>query len=59
VFRQQGLCRSYALAEDADLVERYRDAGVARVVFGLPPGKADEVLPVLDRWAALARQGRA
>jgi hypothetical protein len=43
------------VAEDAELVARYRDAGVARVVFSLPPAKADEVLPALDRCAALMR----
>jgi hypothetical protein len=46
----------FGVAEDADLVTRYRDAGVARVVFGLPPARADEVVPVLDRCAALMRQ---
>jgi alkanesulfonate monooxygenase SsuD/methylene tetrahydromethanopterin reductase-like flavin-dependent oxidoreductase (luciferase family) len=43
----------FGVAEDVDLVRRYRDAGVARVVFNLPPARADEVLPVLDRCAAL------
>jgi probable F420-dependent oxidoreductase len=46
----------FGVAEDAELVARYRDAGVARVVFTLPPAKADEVLPVLDRCAALMRR---
>ena len=46
----------FGVAEDADLVKRYRDAGVARLIFNLPPAKADEVLPVLDRCAALMRQ---
>jgi probable F420-dependent oxidoreductase len=46
----------FGVAEDADLVARYRDAGVARVVFNLPAANADEVLPVLDRCAALIRQ---
>jgi probable F420-dependent oxidoreductase len=45
----------FGVAEDADLVARYRDAGAARVVFNLPPAQADEVLPVLDRCAALMR----
>lgn len=36
-------------------LEERGDAGVARVVFNLPPAKADEVLPVLDRCAALMR----
>ena len=46
----------FGVAEDLDLIKRYRDAGVARLVFNLPPAKADEVLPILDRCAALARQ---
>jgi hypothetical protein len=44
------------VAEDVDLIRRYRDAGVARVLFNLPAAKADEVLPVLDRGAALMRK---
>jgi len=47
------------VAEDADLVARYRDAGVARLVFNLPPAKADEVLPVLDRCADVMRRAGA
>jgi probable F420-dependent oxidoreductase len=46
----------YGVAEDADLVRRYRDAGVARVLFNLPPAEPDQVLPLLDRAAALMRQ---
>ncbi len=45
----------FGVAEDADTVRRHRDAGVARVIFNLPPAKADEVLPILDRCAALMR----
>jgi probable F420-dependent oxidoreductase len=45
----------FGVAEDADVIRRYRDAGVARVLFNLPAAKADEVLPVLDRCAALMR----
>jgi probable F420-dependent oxidoreductase len=45
----------FGAPEDAGAIERYRDAGVARIVFNLPPAKADEVLPVLDRCAALMR----
>ena len=41
--------------EDLDLIKRYEDAGVARLVFNLPPAKSDEVLPILDRCAALIR----
>jgi alkanesulfonate monooxygenase SsuD/methylene tetrahydromethanopterin reductase-like flavin-dependent oxidoreductase (luciferase family) len=46
----------FGVAEDLDLIARYRDAGVARLVFNLPAAKADEVLPVLDRCAQLMRQ---
>src|SRR5207247_848528 len=45
----------FGVPEDRDLIERYRAAGVARLVFNLPPAKADEVLPVLDRCARLVR----
>jgi probable F420-dependent oxidoreductase len=45
----------FGVAEDADTLQRHRDAGVARVIFNLPPAKADEVLPILDRCAALMR----
>ena len=47
---------AYGVAEDADLVKRYRDAGAARIIFALAPAKADEVLPVLDRLAPLVGQ---
>jgi len=46
----------FGVTEDAELLARYRDAGVARIVFTLPPAKAEEVLPVLDRCAALMRR---
>jgi probable F420-dependent oxidoreductase len=45
----------FGVAEDRDLIESYRDAGVARVVFNLPAAKAGEVLPILDRCASLLR----
>ena len=48
----------FGVAEDADLIKRYRDAGVARLIFNLPSAKADEVLPVLDRCTTLMRQAR-
>jgi probable F420-dependent oxidoreductase len=46
----------FGVAEDLDLIKRYRDAGVARLIFNLPAAKADEVLPILDRCATLIRQ---
>jgi probable F420-dependent oxidoreductase len=48
----------FGVAEDLDLIGRYRDAGAARLVFSLPPARADEVLPLLDRCAELMRQAR-
>ena len=46
----------FSVQGDADLMKRYRDLGVARVGVSLPAGKADAMLPVLDRWAKLIRQ---
>ncbi len=43
----------YQVPEDIDLIRRYRDRGIDRVVFELPSAKADEVLPMLDRCAKL------
>jgi probable F420-dependent oxidoreductase len=45
----------FGVAEDRELIERYRAAGVARLVFNLPPSKAEEVLPILDRCTSLIR----
>jgi hypothetical protein len=42
--------------EDPDLLQRYRDLGVVGVNFPVPPANKDEVLPVLDRLAALKRR---
>ena len=42
-------------AEDVDLIKRYRDLGVNRVSTSLPSEKAETILPVLDRWAAIIR----
>jgi hypothetical protein len=42
--------------EDPDMLKRYRDLGVARVNFPVPPAKSDEVLPILDRVAKLRQQ---
>ena len=49
----------FGVAEDADAIARYRDAGVARVIFTLPSAKADEVLPVLDRCATLVQKAQS
>ncbi len=42
--------------EDTEALKLYRDLGIARVRVGLSSDKADVVLPVLDRLAALMRQ---
>ncbi len=49
----------FGASEDLDRLRRYRDLGVARVVVSLPSARADEILPVLDRWAALIERVRA
>jgi probable F420-dependent oxidoreductase len=46
----------FGVAPDADLVKRYRDMGVARVVGGCPPEPADKTLPLLDKWVGIMRQ---
>lgn len=49
----------WGVAQDADLIKKYRDAGVARIIFQLPAAKADEVLPILDKCASVIRQVNA
>jgi hypothetical protein len=41
----------FGIAAEEKVVKRYRDAGVDRAVFGLPPAGRDVILPVLDRCA--------
>ena len=43
----------FGATEDSDLLKGYRDAGVTRTVFSLPSTGRDEVMPLLDRYAAL------
>ena len=45
----------YGHPEDADLAKRYRDDGCERIVINLAQGKADEVLPQLDKLAKIIR----
>lgn len=47
---------AFGAPEDLDTLRRYRDLGVSRVVVTLESEKAEGILPVLDRWAALIRQ---
>jgi probable F420-dependent oxidoreductase len=41
---------------DADLMKRYQDLGVSRVVFNLESERAETVLPVIDAIATLMRE---
>jgi probable F420-dependent oxidoreductase len=42
--------------EDLGVLARNRDLGVTCMTVRLPPAKADEILPILDRWAKLIPQ---
>jgi probable F420-dependent oxidoreductase len=42
--------------QDAELMKRYEDLGVSRVVFNLDSEKVDKVLPVIDSLAGLMRK---
>ena len=46
----------FGTAPDLDLIKRYQDLGVTRVVAGCPPEPADKTLPLLDKWAGIIRQ---
>jgi len=46
----------FGVAPDADLIKRYRDLGITRVVGGCPPEPGDKTLPLLDKWALIIRQ---
>jgi probable F420-dependent oxidoreductase len=41
----------YGVAASEKVVAKYQEAGVDRVVFGLPPAARDDILPLLDRCA--------
>ena len=47
---------SFGLKPEHDKVARTADAGIDRVVFGLPPEQADTILPMLDKLAAMSEQ---
>lgn len=46
----------FGAPKDADVLKRWRDLGIARVVTSLPSEGADTILPLLDEWQALMRQ---
>jgi hypothetical protein len=43
----------FGAPRDLEVLKRYRDAGVDRVVLMLPPKPRDSILPMLDESAAL------
>jgi len=43
----------FGAPRDLEMLKRYRDAGVDRVVLMLPPKPRDEILPMLDEAASL------
>jgi len=43
----------YGVAPDPESIRRYAEAGVARVVLGLPSASRDEVMPILGRYAEI------
>jgi probable F420-dependent oxidoreductase len=48
----------FGVGADESELELYKNLGVARCVFRLPPKTRDEVLPVMDRYASLAEKYR-
>ena len=48
----------FGATEDADRLAWYRNLGLARIVVMLPSVKTDQMLPMLDRWAALIERTR-
>jgi probable F420-dependent oxidoreductase len=46
----------YGAPEDSDKLKRYSDEGIERAIYEVASAKADEVMPVLDRIAALIRK---
>jgi probable F420-dependent oxidoreductase len=45
---------AFGQGPDADAVERFRDGGVTRVIFGLPSESRETLLPLLDHYAEIA-----
>ena len=46
----------WGIPPDLDRVRRYQEQGVARGVVQLAAEKADQILPLLDRWAEIIRR---
>jgi len=48
----------FAAPGKEDAARRVMEMGFTHLIFGLPPAKADKVLPLLDQYAALAEKLR-
>jgi hypothetical protein len=46
----------FGVGMKGDELKRARDAGIDRVVFGVPVEPRDKVLPLLDKGAGLMRE---
>ena len=46
----------FRVPDDIERLRLYEGIGIDRVVFSLPAGREDEIMPILDRWAGLQRQ---
>jgi len=46
----------WAPRQDADLMKRYQDLGVARIVFNLESDTLDKLEPTMDSWGELMRK---
>jgi len=46
----------FRVPDNIERLRLYQTLGIDRVVFSLPAGKEDKILPILDRWSALKRQ---
>jgi alkanesulfonate monooxygenase SsuD/methylene tetrahydromethanopterin reductase-like flavin-dependent oxidoreductase (luciferase family) len=44
----------FGVSPKEDQAKRFQDWGFSHLIFGLPPAKADKVLPMLDTYATLA-----
>jgi probable F420-dependent oxidoreductase len=46
----------FGVRPDPAVIEHYREIGVSRCVFAMPPAPAETVLPILERCAEAARE---
>ncbi len=49
----------FGVGPDPAAIERCLSNGFDRIVFALPPAAADEVLPLVERYASLKKQFEA